>query len=80
MEIKINNIKGITISEMSNKLMLRPQTIKSALRLYGIKPIGYIGSAGIYPDTALKVVQERDTHTGRPAQSWQPKEANSASS
>jgi hypothetical protein len=33
--MKINNIEGITISEMSKELSLHPGTVKSALKIWG---------------------------------------------
>jgi hypothetical protein len=73
--MEVNNIKGITISEIAGELNLLPITVKMALRKKGIVPIGYVGMVGVYSKTALKVVRERNTRIGRP-----PKEANSISS
>jgi hypothetical protein len=73
--MKIDNIDGISISGMAEKLNLNRGTVKSALRKEGIVPIAYVANLAIYSKNALKVVQERNTRIGRP-----PKEANSTSS
>jgi hypothetical protein len=78
--MKIDNIDGISISGMAEKLNLNPKTVRSALRKEGIIPIAYVANLSIYSKAALKVVQERNTRTGRRAKLWQPMEANSASS
>jgi hypothetical protein len=74
--MEVNNIKGITVSEMSKELSLHPETIKSVFRKIGLNPVGYIGRIGIYSETALEVVKERNTRTGRRAKVWQPKTLN----
>jgi IS30 family transposase len=77
--MEINNIKGITISQISETLNLHPGTVKSALRHHDIKPITYLGQVGIYPESAFRVIQERNTSTGRPAKPWKPKGAEMVS-
>jgi DNA-binding transcriptional MerR regulator len=74
--MEVNNIKGITISEMAKELSLHPQTIDSVFRKVGINPIGYIGHIRIYSETALEVIKERNTRTGRRAKVWQPQTLN----
>jgi hypothetical protein len=71
--MKINNIEGITISEIAKEFSLNPQTIKAYLRRRGLTPIVYIGQVGIYSDTVLKVIKERNPQTGPRAKAWQPK-------
>jgi hypothetical protein len=64
--MKINNIDGITVSKIRETVNLSQSAIKATLKKEGIFPIGYIGSAAVYPATSLKVVKERNRRRGRP--------------
>jgi hypothetical protein len=48
MEIKINNIKGITVSEIAKAVSLNPVSVKASLRRKGINPIAYIGQRRLF--------------------------------
>ena len=55
----------LTVSDMSQSLGQLPVTIKKRIQRLGIKPVRYIGTAGMYHPSVLEAIREVPAQ-GRP--------------
>jgi predicted ArsR family transcriptional regulator len=58
----IEEVNGLTISEISTVLGIKPRTAEKRLERLGIKPIT---REALYPDNAIEAI--RDVRMGRPS-------------
>jgi predicted ArsR family transcriptional regulator len=58
-------MEGITVVEIARRLEISSDAVRKRLNRLGVKPLRYIGSAAIYRENDIKVIQEHGTR-GRP--------------
>jgi hypothetical protein len=55
---KINNMNGLTVNEIGEKLGIHPKAAKTRLIRKGIKPIGYAGPTALYDESVVDAIRE----------------------
>jgi predicted ArsR family transcriptional regulator len=58
-------VEELTIKDIADKLGLLPVTVKKRLQKHGIKPLQYVGTAGIYDPAVLDIIKKSGPK-GRP--------------
>jgi hypothetical protein len=50
-------MEGLTVREMAETLGLRQPTVKTRLRVAGIKPVSYAGPTALYDPSAMETIR-----------------------